>query len=80
MELLDSVGLNLGRRYGDVQELCPAQEADNDSPYCVYRDGQRAGVNNLRFAEQGSGYIQEQFEGIWRLRILRAQLEAPLSS
>eukprot|EP00439_Symbiodinium_sp_Y106_P084648 s590_g26.t1 len=46
MDVVDDLARTLGHRYGEVQELCPPEPPET---YCVYRDGQRAGVNATLF-------------------------------
>ena len=66
MDVVDDLARTLGHRYGEVQELCPPEPPET---YCVYRDGQRAGVNATLFQAEGNPYIRRDFGEMFRLRI-----------
>ena len=74
MRALDYVGEQLGPRYGEVTELCPAKPSADASPYCVYRDGRCAGVNLTTYNERGNPYIAEDFPEMFLLRIVHAEV------
>ena len=66
MHVVDDLARTLGHRYGEVQEVCPPEPPET---YCVYRDGQRAGVNVTKFQAEGNPYIRRDFTEMFRLRI-----------
>ena len=74
MRVLDDVGERLGRKYGEVKDLCPAKPSADTSPFCVYRNGTCAGVNLSMYEELGNEYIAENFAEMYLLRIVRAEV------
>ncbi len=74
MRVVDDVGERLGRKYGEVTDLCPAKPSADTSPFCVYRNGTCAGVNLSMYGEHGNEYIAENFAEMYLLRIVRAEV------
>eukprot|EP00931_Biecheleriopsis_adriatica_P107409 TRINITY_DN81750_c0_g1_i1.p1 TRINITY_DN81750_c0_g1~~TRINITY_DN81750_c0_g1_i1.p1 ORF type:complete len:302 (-),score=32.81 TRINITY_DN81750_c0_g1_i1:36-941(-) len=74
MIAVDEIGKLLGNLYGEVVVLCSANESNNSSPYCEYRNGKPAGVNSTRFGNEGNSYIASDFPKMYQMRIANAQV------
>ena len=78
METIIALGHVLGNAYGEMQDLCPAEQTPATSAYCIYNlSGTRSGVAGSALARPGAeAYVRGLFPRMYEARIRSVDIVA----